>query len=324
MENITNNNKQNEKHLHYPAPSLPLFEQTTQGLDLSMFALDLSRKNNITQSEISRERINLNTSLSQTLPECTNKRYQEINLPDTAIAGSSTMLSPYSESNSPKRMKLESADHYENSSQLKHNAINMYDITPNMIMVTPQQPVLNIPGTSQPFIIHDEAERKISLAVPTECSTSTDARTVKKVVRPFKAYPKDILPMVPSFDDDSNERFRQFRETWFENKKNGNTSNPKMRRVSKSAQECPGLPTSTVQTVIEKNQEYWERRKKNNEAAKRSREARRAKEDALAVRAAFLERENAQLRSDLEKMCFIYNRLYSIYYQSSQMSPISS
>jgi len=78
-------------------------------------------------------------------------------------------------------------------------------------------------------------------------------------------------------------------------KKNRNTPNPKMRRVSKS----PGLPTSTVD---EKDAAYWERRRKNNEAAKRSRDARRAKEDELAIRTSYLERENVLLRYEIEEL----------------------
>ena len=45
-----------------------------------------------------------------------------------------------------------------------------------------------------------------------------------------------------------------------------------------------------------------ERRKKNNEAAKRSRDARRAKEDEVSIRAAFLEQENIQLKWDVTKL----------------------
>ncbi|XP_043226452.1 protein giant-like [Amphibalanus amphitrite] len=41
------------------------------------------------------------------------------------------------------------------------------------------------------------------------------------------------------------------------------------------------------------------RRQKNNEAAKRSRDARRAKEDGVAVRCALLEAENVQLRLEM-------------------------
>lgn len=49
----------------------------------------------------------------------------------------------------------------------------------------------------------------------------------------------------------------------------------------------------------QKDEAYWERRRKNNEAAKRSRDARRDKEEKIAMRAAFLEQENFQLRVEL-------------------------
>lgn len=60
---------------------------------------------------------------------------------------------------------------------------------------------------------------------------------------------------------------------------------------------------------------YRERRRKNNEAAKRSRDARRAKEDDIALRAALLERENLQLKVELNQLkqetqrlrCLLFN-----------------
>ncbi|XP_030639343.1 D site albumin promoter binding protein b isoform X2 [Chanos chanos] len=51
-----------------------------------------------------------------------------------------------------------------------------------------------------------------------------------------------------------------------------------------------------------KDEKYWSRRHKNNEAAKRSRDARRLKENQISVRAAFLERENAALRQEVADM----------------------
>lgn len=51
-----------------------------------------------------------------------------------------------------------------------------------------------------------------------------------------------------------------------------------------------------------KDEKYWSRRCKNNEAAKRSRDARRLKENQISVRAAFLERENASLRQEVADM----------------------
>ncbi|KAM4718009.1 LOW QUALITY PROTEIN: HLF transcription factor, PAR bZIP family member a [Anableps anableps] len=53
-----------------------------------------------------------------------------------------------------------------------------------------------------------------------------------------------------------------------------------------------------------KDDKYWARRRKNNVAAKRSRDARRLKENQIAIRAGFLEKENAALRvevADLRK-----------------------
>uniref|UniRef100_A0A8D0HE73 D-box binding PAR bZIP transcription factor n=1 Tax=Sphenodon punctatus TaxID=8508 RepID=A0A8D0HE73_SPHPU len=49
----------------------------------------------------------------------------------------------------------------------------------------------------------------------------------------------------------------------------------------------------------QKDEKYWTRRYKNNEAAKRSRDARRLKENQITVRAAFLEKENAVLRQEV-------------------------
>ncbi|KAM6958911.1 D site albumin promoter binding protein a [Aplochiton taeniatus] len=49
----------------------------------------------------------------------------------------------------------------------------------------------------------------------------------------------------------------------------------------------------------QKDDKYWSRRYKNNEAAKRSRDARRLKENQITVRAAFLERENQALRQEV-------------------------
>ena len=64
-----------------------------------------------------------------------------------------------------------------------------------------------------------------------------------------------------------------------------------------------------------KDDAYWERRRKNNEAAKRSRDARRAKEDHIALRAALLERENVQLRTEVaflkSETCRLHYLLFS-------------
>ncbi|XP_075991294.1 PAR bZIP family member Pdp1 isoform X11 [Anticarsia gemmatalis] len=49
-----------------------------------------------------------------------------------------------------------------------------------------------------------------------------------------------------------------------------------------------------------KDDKYWARRRKNNMAAKRSRDARRMKENQIAMRAGYLEKENMGLRQEVE------------------------
>ncbi|XP_030066298.1 thyrotroph embryonic factor [Microcaecilia unicolor] len=51
-----------------------------------------------------------------------------------------------------------------------------------------------------------------------------------------------------------------------------------------------------------KDEKYWTRRKKNNVAAKRSRDARRLKENQITIRAAFLEKENMALRFEVAEL----------------------
>ena len=49
-----------------------------------------------------------------------------------------------------------------------------------------------------------------------------------------------------------------------------------------------------------KDDKYWEKRGKNNIAARRSREARRLKENQIALRTAFLEKQNNGLKQALQ------------------------
>lgn len=51
-----------------------------------------------------------------------------------------------------------------------------------------------------------------------------------------------------------------------------------------------------------KDGKYWEKRIKNNIAARRSREARRLKENQIALRAAFLEKQNGSLKNQVKEL----------------------
>ncbi|KAI3364812.1 hypothetical protein L3Q82_000922 [Scortum barcoo] len=58
------------------------------------------------------------------------------------------------------------------------------------------------------------------------------------------------------------------------------------------------FPLSSL-VFFEQDDKYWARRRKNNLAAKRSRDARRLKENQIAIRAGFLEKENSALRQEV-------------------------
>ena len=56
---------------------------------------------------------------------------------------------------------------------------------------------------------------------------------------------------------------------------------------------------SETSNTSSKDETYWEKRKKNNEAARRSRNVRKAKEQETALRAELLEKENEQMKLQL-------------------------
>ena len=60
--------------------------------------------------------------------------------------------------------------------------------------------------------------------------------------------------------------------------------------------------SSEKSNSLSKDESYWEKRKKNNEAARRSRNVRKAKEQETALRAEFLEKENARMKMQLSMM----------------------
>ena len=54
-----------------------------------------------------------------------------------------------------------------------------------------------------------------------------------------------------------------------------------------------------------KDELYWNKRRKNNEAAKQSREAKRRKDNQIVMRAAFLEEKNTKLRDELGEISVV-------------------
>ncbi|KAJ8950231.1 hypothetical protein NQ318_006205 [Aromia moschata] len=139
-----------------------------------------------------------------------------------------------------------------------------------------------------------ECERSTSPKNPILQQTdvnSNSASTRIKPSRPFKIYSKQRLSvnLIGEICDvvskESEEAYVEFRD-----------------RVLARVQDDKGSTNVNMRRMQSQNAnkiadpDYWEKRKKNNEAAKRSRDARRAKEDEIAIRCAFLEQENMQLK----------------------------
>ncbi|XP_046409198.1 protein giant [Ischnura elegans] len=78
--------------------------------------------------------------------------------------------------------------------------------------------------------------------------------------------------------------------------------------------------SSNAPYPVVKDAAYWERRRKNNEAAKRSRDARRAKEDEIAIRAAFLEQENLKLKYEVAALRHETSNLRCLLYSAANGS----
>ena len=114
---------------------------------------------------------------------------------------------------------------------------------------------------------------------------------------------------------DSQDKYNEFRERMLRNMEAGaklkrsrghevsTSSGTEDSNVSLDTSASNGGPQHhSTPTRDGKDAAYWERRRKNNEAAKRSRDARRMKENEVAVRASFLEQENIQLKMELVQL----------------------
>ncbi|XP_031830498.1 transcription factor giant [Nomia melanderi] len=258
--------------------------------------LDLSYKK---QSPPTSQASSTRTNLTTTSDEQQTTQFSDLER-KSPFEGRTFMVTPPYETDSPTKRKLEPIYNYSNvtSNMIEQQAgLSMLPTNLQMSMVS-TMPMLYPPNseTISPVSLISSSIASATSTTPGKETTSTEIN--KKTPRPFKAYPKDPLSLSMNspellYDQNSGEAYTEFRKRMLESVKRSNEgSNIKMRRTTKS----PGLPTSTVD---EKDAAYWERRRKNNEAAKRSRDARRAKEDEIAIRAAFLEQENLKLKYEL-------------------------
>ena len=127
---------------------------------------------------------------------------------------------------------------------------------------------------------------------------------------PFPAAPATEMTKLSM---DSQDKYNEFRERMMKNMEAGAKVKGRRHEVSTSSgtedsnvsldmSQGGGPQHHSTPTRDGKDAAYWERRRKNNEAAKRSRDARRMKENEVAVRASYLEQENIQLKMELVQL----------------------
>merc|ERR1712029_578242 len=87
------------------------------------------------------------------------------------------------------------------------------------------------------------------------------------------------------------------------------------------AKNVPRRPRGEKKPIPDnqKDNRYFERRRRNNMAAKKSRDRRKQREESVALRAGFLEKENAVLRTQLSNLADERNSLQALLLKRSQM-----
>lgn len=129
--------------------------------------------------------------------------------------------------------------------------------------------------------------------------------TTSKANRPFKTLTKEpfigIKTAMYLLHEDVD--YATFREKMLSQTRiDYNSTNMNMRR-------------KTLHNENNTDPGYWEKRKKNNEAAKKSRDARKAREDEIAIRCAFLEQENLKLKLKIAAVQSDTDKLQNIAYR---------
>ncbi|XP_017287351.1 TEF transcription factor, PAR bZIP family member a [Kryptolebias marmoratus] len=143
------------------------------------------------------------------------------------------------------------------------------------------------------------------------CDVSTEVTTSKDRVTPEPVNPDDIEVAV-NYEPDPTDLV-------LSSVPGGDLFDPRKHKFSEDELKPQPMIKKAKKVFVpedQKDEKYWQRRKKNNVAAKRSRDARRLKENQITVRAAFLERENLALRSEvaeLRKECGRYQKVVGRY-----------
>ncbi|XP_028264253.1 TEF transcription factor, PAR bZIP family member a isoform X2 [Parambassis ranga] len=161
----------------------------------------------------------------------------------------------------------------------------------------------------------DKCEEEVVIITKNECDITSDViaevTTEKHRVTPEPVSPDDIEVDV-NYEPDPTDLV-------LSSVPGGELFDPRKHKFSEEELKPQPMIKKAKKVFVpeeQKDDKYWQRRKKNNVAAKRSRDARRLKENQITVRAAFLERENTALRTEvaeLRKECGRYKNIVGHY-----------
>jgi hypothetical protein len=109
-----------------------------------------------------------------------------------------------------------------------------------------------------------------------------------------------------------------------------NSSSLLMRKSTSCSSDTESLNSSSTQQSCSKKRRpvptenkdhaYWEKRKKNNESAKRSRDAKRTKEMSITFTCDYLQRENVSLKAELNLLRMENEKLRAMMYANGSVA----
>ncbi|XP_029933949.1 TEF transcription factor, PAR bZIP family member a isoform X2 [Myripristis murdjan] len=166
-------------------------------------------------------------------------------------------------------------------------------------------PILELDQCEEEVVTITMSPQEISSDVTTEVTTGKE-RATPELINP------DDIEVDVKFEPDPTDLV-------LSSVPGGELFNPRKHKFSEEELKPQPMIKKAKKVFVpeeQKDEKYWQRRRKNNVAAKRSRDARRLKENQITVRAAFLERENTALRTEvaeLRKECGRYKNVVARY-----------
>ncbi|MCJ8738470.1 hypothetical protein PDJAM_G00036360 [Pangasius djambal] len=193
---------------------------------------------------------------------------------------------------------IPASEQVQEKSLAKESSKQLLEKAPTIVLKTEPSPAS--PISLLPTMELEQCDEEVITTVVSSSDsvqTKTGLTTERERLTPDPINPEDIEIAV-AFEPDPSDLV-------LSSVPGGELFNPRKHRFSEEDLKPQPMIKKAKKTFVpedQKDDKYWQRRKKNNIAAKRSRDARRLKENQITVRAAFLERENMALREEVAEL----------------------